>query len=234
MLVVIGFTGVKNTGKPVNDVMVEILDQNGDFFTDRLEVLNLLNAENTDYVLGLSIDQLDLKTLEERVETNPFVKDAQVYRDIKGNLMVKVRQAKPIARIYRRQGPDQYIDEEGLLLPTTARHTTRVPIIELERDFSWEKTITETAYGEDMLDLLNYVQKDEFWRAQIAQIVIAKDGELIMLPQVTKQEIQFGMPENLDVKFRKLKVFYEEILPNKGWNSYSLVNLKFKNQIVCE
>ncbi|MEQ8474522.1 MAG: cell division protein FtsQ [Marinoscillum sp.] len=234
MVVIIGFTGVKNTGKQVNDVIVEIHDQNGDFFTDQTEILNLINAENTDYVLGLSVKELNLKELERRVEANAFVKDAQIYRDIKGNLLVQVEQARPIARIYNPHGPDQYIDMDGTILPTNSRHTARVPIVEFERSFSWQRSLTETDYGMEILALLNYIEKDEFWRAQIAQLVIEKDGELTLLPQVTKQEIKFGMPENLDTKFRKLKVFYKEILPNKGWNTYSLVNLKFENQIVCE
>ncbi|VXD15951.1 cell division protein FtsQ/DivIB [Marinoscillum sp. 108] len=234
MLVIIGFTGVKNGAKPVNNVLVNIQDQNGDFFTDQLEIMSLLNAGNTDYVLGQSISMLDLKALELRVEANPFVKEAQIYRDVKGNLVVNVEQAQPIARIFNRNGPDQYIDADGTLLPTNARHTARVPILELERSFSWAENITETDYGKDILKMLKYVEKDEFWRAQIAQIVIARDGELTLLPQVTKQEIKFGMPDDLEGKFKKLKIFYKEILPNKGWNTYSLVNLKFKDQIVCE
>ncbi len=234
MVVIIGFTSVKNTVKPVNNVLVEIRDQNGEYFTDQMEIVNLLNAENTDYVLGLSLDNLDLKLLESRVEINPFVKDAQIYRDIKGNLIVKVEQARPIARIYNPNGPDQYIDEDGRLLPVNAKHTARVPIVETERSFSWERSLVETDYGMDLLSMLNYIEKDEFWKAQIAQIVIEKDGQLKLLPQVTKQEILFGMPKGLEGKFRKLMVFYKEILPNKGWNTYSSVNLKFENQIVCE
>lgn len=234
MLGLIGFAGIRNSGKPVNDVRVEIRDQNGDFFTDQLEVLNLLNGQNTDYVLGLSVKDLDLKLLESRVEAHPFVKDAQIFRDVKGNLKVNIQQAQPIARIFDSQGDDQYIDMDGTLLPTTGRHTARVPVVELERSFSWEQNIGETEYGADILSLLHYIHADEFWRAQIAQIIVRKDGELTLLPQVTKQEIRFGMPVELEKKFRKLKVFYKRILPNKGWNTYSLVNLKFENQIVCE
>lgn len=234
MMAIIGFTGVKNSSKQVNNVLVEIKDQNGDFFTDRLEILNLINAGNTDYVLGLSVDALNLKELERRVESNAFVKDAQIYKDIKGNLLVKVVQSRPIARVYNPHGPDQYIDADGTILPTNARHTARVPIVEFERSFSWEKSITETEYGVKVLDMLRYIEESDFWRAQIAQLIIEKDGEMTLLPQVTKQEIKFGMPEDLEGKFKKLKVFYKEILPNKGWNTYSLVNLKYENQIVCE
>jgi cell division protein FtsQ len=234
MFAIIGFASVNNTSKQVHAVQVVILDQNGDFFIDKLEVLNLLNAENTDYVLGLSLDQLDLKILEERVEKNPFIKDAQVYRDIKGNLIVSVRQAQPIARIINRTGPDRYIDSEGDFIPVSPRHTARVPLIEMERSFSWETNINETEYGTKVFNLVNYIGEDKFWDAQIAGLVIAKNGELTLMPQVTKQQIKFGMPEDFEIKFKKLKVFYKEILPNKGWNTYNTVNLKFKDQIVCE
>lgn len=230
----IGFSGIKRSEKPVNDVRVDIETLDGNYFTDKLEILNLLNAESTDYVLGSSIGVLNLKSLENRVESHPFVKDAQVYKDLKGNLIVKVYQAKPIARIFDSKGDDTYIDAEGYLLPTTARQTARVPIIEMERSFSWEENITETRYGQQLLVLLDYIEKDKFWKAQIAGLVIQKDGQIVMQPQVTKQDILFGMPENLDGKFKKLKLFYKEILPNKGWNTYTMVNLKFDNQIVCK
>ena len=49
----------------------------------------------------------------------------------------------------------------------------------------------------------------------------------------TKQKIYFGNTDNMDNKFKKLELFYKNILPTKGWNYYESVNLKFKNQIVC-
>ncbi|MEP4534206.1 MAG: cell division protein FtsQ [Cyclobacteriaceae bacterium] len=234
MLVVISFAAVKRAARPVNDVEVNIETLDGNYFTDKEEVISLLNAESTDYVLGSAVSQLDLKILEERVEVHPFVKDAQVYKDIKGNLIVQVKQAKPIARVFNRAGEDRYIDADGYLIPTKASQVARVPILEFERKLGWEENITESSYGQQLLELLHFVDKDEFWRAQIAGMLIQGDGQIIMQPQVTKQEITFGMPEKLDEKFRKLKLFYKEILPNKGWNTYSSVNLKFKDQIVCE
>lgn len=234
MLGLIGFTSIRNNAKPIANIWIEIQDQDGDFFTDQLEVLQLLNAENTDYVLARNISDLHLKELEQRVELHPFIKEAQAFRDIKGNLKVRVIQRKPIARIIHHQRSDQYIDDEGNLLPVSERHTARVPVIELEHKMSWEKNLTETRYGQDLLDLLLYIKADYFWQAQIASVVVKREGELVLLPQVSKQDIYFGMPEDFEGKFKKLKLFYTEILPNKGWNTYTSVNLKFKNQIVCE
>jgi len=234
MLVLIAFTSKRTAEKPVNDVKVKITRHGDEAFTDQMEVLNLLNAEATDYVLGLSMEELDLKVLEHRVESHPFIKDAQVYKDIKGNLVVSVDQAKPIARIFDQAGPDYYIDVDGYVLPISSRYTARVPIVQLDKFSLNDVNVNYTEYGEKLMGLLLFIQEDPFWKAQIAQVNIFEDGEIVMMPQVTKQDIAFGQPENIVSKFKKLTLFYKDILPNKGWNTYSSVNLKFKNQIICE
>ena len=35
-------------------------------------------------------------------------------------------------------------------------------------------------------------------------------------------------------KLEKLKVFYKEGLTKVGWDKYSVINLKYKGQVVCE
>ena len=63
---------------------------------------------------------------------------------------------------------------------------------------------------------------------------INKTGEVEFIPQVTKQVVEFGLPEEIDQKFKKLKIFYKEVLPREGWNKYSRVNLKYNQQIIAE
>ena len=94
--------------------------------------------------------------------------------------------------------------------------------------------LTETEEGQKIYDLLKYIQRDRFWKAQVAQLDIAEDGEIIIYPQVTKQLVEFGQAENIDSKFERLKIFYKQILPRKGWNLYKRVNLKYKDQIIAE
>ncbi|MFK7951313.1 MAG: cell division protein FtsQ/DivIB [Ekhidna sp.] len=234
LISLITFAGVKNNARQVENVKVEILDQEGNFFTDQFEVIDLMTDKSADYVIGVEQGKIDPKTLERRVETNPFVKDAQVYRDLKGNLKVNVIQSKPIARLFVDGKNDRYIDSEGNILPINARHTARVPLLETNFTFSWENNLNESNYGKEIFDLLTYIEKDEFWKAQIAGLVLKPDGEVELFPQVTKQMVEFGLPQDIEKKFSKLMTFYKEILPKKGWNTYERVNLKFENQIICE
>ena len=84
------------------------------------------------------------------------------------------------------------------------------------------------------IEVIDFINENPFWKAQIAQIDITNNGELILYPQVTKQYVEFGTVENMRVKFKRLKMFYKNILPQQGWNKYSRISLKFKDQIICE
>ena len=87
---------------------------------------------------------------------------------------------------------------------------------------------------EDLRTLLRFITADPFWNAQIAQVVVEGDGDVALLPEVGQHEISFGPPTDVEAKFRKLKVFYKQILPAKGWDAYRRVSVNFKNQVVCE
>lgn len=226
--------GIRNPNRDIKNIDVEILDQKGIFFTDNLEVVDLMTDKNGDYVIGVEMGELNHKVLEERIESNPFVKDAQVYRDLKGVLKVKVEQSKPIARVFNTEGPDHYIDSEGNILPINAKHTARVPLVETDFDYPWDNSLNESKYGSQLLELLSFIESDKFWKAQIAHVRIKDDGDLELYPQVTKQVIDFGKPEKFEDKFSKLMTFYKKILPQKGWNAYERVDVKFENQIICE
>ncbi|EKD31744.1 MAG: hypothetical protein ACD_77C00260G0001, partial [uncultured bacterium] len=52
-------------------------------------------------------------------------------------------------------------------------------------------------------------------------------------PRVGQQEIMFGRPDDVEVKFEKLLSFYKNIIPNEGWEKYKVVDLQYNNQIVC-
>ncbi|MEP1095929.1 MAG: cell division protein FtsQ [Cyclobacteriaceae bacterium] len=230
----ITFSGVKNSDRKVEGIEVTIAQDDGNFFTDQMEVLSLMTIDASDFIVGSELSDLDPKALEIRIEKNPFIRDAQVYRDLKGNLKVTVEQNRPIARVLMDGAEDKYIDVDGNILPVNAKHTARVPLLETTFEFGWKENLNESDYGSKVFELLNYVKGDEFWQAQIAQIIVLKNGDVELLPQVTKQKIAFGKPEDLEKKFARLMIFYKEILPKKGWNTYSLVNLKYDNQIICE
>ena len=128
-----------------------------------------------------------------------------------------------------------YIDINGEIFPVSNKYSERVLLIFFKnyKNIDKEKNINFFQNGNEIFKLINYINRNDFYKKQISQINVLKDGEIIMIPQITKQKIYFGNTDNMEIKFKKLELFYKNILPTKGWNYYESVNLKFKNQIVC-
>ncbi|MCR9250562.1 MAG: cell division protein FtsQ, partial [bacterium] len=122
----------------------------------------------------------------------------------------------------------------GDILPVSNKFTARVPLVQLADQSLLDTTLIATEEGQKVFEFIEYVQSDEFWSAQVAHISVDENMEVSILPQVTKQIVEFGPIEDIDEKFKKLKIFYKKILPGKGWNYYETVSLKYKDQIVAK
>ncbi len=235
VLVSIAFSYNRQFFRTTRGVEVLIDNTHENYFVEREEITELMNGGERDYVTGAFLSDIDLRQLEDNIEKHPYVENAQVYRDLTGVVSVKVEQKRPIARIFKREGKDYYISEGAEIINESEKYTARVLLIEMEDGTLIGNThMDETEYGIQLFALLERIYEDEFWRAQVAGMTIDKTGEIVLQPQITKQLIDFGHPEEIEEKLKKLETFYKRILPVKGWNTYDRVSIKYENQIICE
>ncbi len=231
----VAFSERKLGSQTVNDVIVRIENIKDNHFINEQDILRLmlLDREN---LKGADLGRVNLKEIESRIKSDRFIKDADLYSDIKGNLIVRATLRRPIARIIRNDGPDAYIAEDGTLMPVSGKFTARVVLISSDNASSLlaRENLKSDEAGNRLMNLLERIVADNFWRAQIAQINVSSKGKLTLFPQVGAQTIEFGKAEDVDVKLQKLKVFYKEILPQMGWNRYKRVNVEFEGQLVAE
>jgi cell division protein FtsQ len=231
----VGFVEERQQQRICRDITIKIDNQLENHFIDNQDVLSMISAGQGALIRGKDAAEIDLKQIEQRLYTNQFVQKAEVSRGINGNLIVEIEQARPIARILNRPGLDMYISSEGKLLPVSEKYTARVVLLEgLSAARLSEENLQKDKNARAVFDLLRYIYDNKFWKAQIAYLQFNGRYEIKMFPQVGKQIVDFGKPDDYKSKFSKLMVFYKEILPAKGWNSYERVSLKYQNQIICE
>ncbi len=231
----IGFIGKKHEHKLCNDIRIMVHNNGSNYFLDKEDVYKLVTADDSDFVIGSTYGRIDLKAIEQRVLASDYVAEAQAYANLRGQVTVEVFLCQPIARFMIDGQKDRYICESGRIIPTSPRYTSRVLLITGEFTGSFpEKNVNQDSAMAELFELIRYIHGDEFWRAQIAQMDIDRKGNVVLYPQVTKQYIEFGKPESIEAKFLKLETFYKTILPYKGWNYYTRVNVEYKDQIVCE
>lgn len=235
LISVIGFTESKQNGETCKDVVIRIDNQHENYFVNEQDVLSLMTSAGAHVVKGASFRDLNLKEIEERVKSDRFIKKAEIYKDLKGNMLVNIALRRPFARVVQNNGPDAYIATDGAVLPVSDKFSSRVVLITGKYAGQLVKSdLMETDEGKKIFAMLKFINDDEFWKAQIAQIDIDKKLNMTLYPQVTKQYVEFGQPEELEEKFKKLEIFYKQILPQKGWNTYDRVNLMYEGQIIAE
>lgn len=231
----IGFSERQQGTVAVKDIIIKVENVNENQFLDEEDVVDLMQLSQEN-IKGATLDHLNLKEIETRIKSNRFVKDAELYSDLKGNLIVKATLRRPIARIVRNDGPDGYIAEDGTVMPVSDKFTTRVVLISgsFANQLLHAENLNKFIEGQQLMEMLKMIREDDFWKAQITQLDINSRVSVNLFPQIGGQLIEFGKPENLEVKFKKLRIFYKEILPKQGWNTYKRVNVEYEGQIIAE
>lgn len=219
----------------VRDIQIRIDNIHENHYVEEQDVINLMDM-NQDNLRGASIAKLNFKAIEKKIKVDPYIQDAELYSDLKGNLTVNVKLRRPIARIVRNDGPDGYVAEDGTIMPVSEKFTSRVILLSgpFVRQLLRQQNMHETEEGKQIMEMLAMIDGDDFWKAQITELDIDSKARIVLFPQVGDEKIEFGRPDNLEMKFRKLRIFYKEVLPRVGWNKYNRVNLEYEGQIVAE
>ena len=231
----IAFSERKQGGALCKDIIVEIENINNNHFLDEADILRLVQTSGQS-IKGIGLSRINLKAIETKLKYDKHIKEAELFGDHKGNLNVKIDLRKPIARIVQEDAPDAYISEEGIIMGVSDKFTSRVMIISgrFVKELLEKGDLMKFEEGRALMEMIEFITEDPFWKAQIAQMDINNHGEITLYPQVTGQLVEFGTPDNFESKFRKLLVFYKEVLPQKGWTRYERVNLKYEGQVIAE
>ena len=229
------FAALRQARRPVGEVVVNVADEFDNYFISSRGVTALLTQGGRQPVVGTRPAGPRLRVLEARLRAHPFVKDAQVDRDLAGNLHADVRQTRPIARLVHPDALlDSYVDADGRALPLSPLYTARVATVARAGGGALPSTFFADSTGRRCLAFLRYVDAHPFWRAQVAEVFVEPGGKLSFTQQIGDQRIEFGLPDDISNKFAKLMVFYRQIPSVLGWDTYHRVNVEYQNQIICE
>ncbi len=231
----IAFSERRQGGVACKDVVIELENDRENHFMDEADVMRLVEA-TTPSLIGTNLDRIDLRTMESKLRYDKHILDAQLYCDLKGNLVVQIRLRRPVARIVQEDAPDAYIAEDGTVMPVSEKFASRVVLISggFAKTLLESENLNKTTEGQHLMELIQLINENSFWRAQVAQLDMNSEGKITLYPQVTGQRIEFGQLEDIENKFKKLMIFYKEILPQRGWTKYHRVNLEYEGQVIAE
>jgi len=217
------FTDKKPNETLCEKVEIVIADSLEKYFLTEKEIVAYLTKAKL-FPLNKKSNEINTYQIEEALLKNEIIESVEVVQSISGRVSIKILQRMPVLHVFSASG-SYYVDKTGQTMPSQLGQAMFVPVASgnIEKSFAVS----------ELYKFALFLQNDAFWNDQITQIYVrsAKDVELV--PRVGSHRILLGSLDDFEKKLRNLRKFYEQVIPKMGWEKYSVINLKYKNQIVC-
>lgn len=235
MLIVAAVERKKGLTVVATVVEVEPLED-GALLIDSMDVIRLVEKS-----LGSTLDEqiasdVDESLVERVLEENLFVKNAEVLLTADSKVKINIEQRIPILRVVDKLGVQYYLDNDGAKVPLSRHFTARTLVATGNIPPHTPEFLTKKNNSmKDLFELTNFILADQFWNAMIEQVHVTSKDEFVMVPKIGDQSIILGKwDSDVAAKFKKLKQFYEEGMSREGWQKYKTIDLRYRNQVVCE
>lgn len=214
-----GFSGQRNSQRKLGEITVAYTNPENIYITDST-VSNLLAIKGKD-LTDHSKDSLNLTRLEKKMDQNPMIANAEIFKSITGDLSALITQREPLGRVIGEN--PFYIDKQGGSMPLSPNYSARVPLVNQVDSTDIQK----------VFPLLKKINKDDFLTKHIIGIRKSARGDFILKMRGSALTINFGEIKRIDQKIRNFKAFYKKAHIDHKLDDYRQVNLKFVNQVVC-
>ena len=221
----LAMTGAAERADHYSRLSITVADSIGSGFVSDTDV-SMECGDLYSLISSTTRENLDLNALEQAITTMPVVETANVASLCDGSLHINVSPMVPVARVFDPTGHSYYINAKGKRVLADARYHVDVPVVIGNFDSSKMK-------AEALLPMLSHIAKDPTLNALVSTVTTTPKGDIVIVPVIRGQVINFGDTSNVADKFSRLKTFYTEVLPVKGWNTYDTISVKWAKQIVA-
>jgi cell division protein FtsQ len=203
---------------------LEIIFNDGDKvqLINQRDVAQILQENNLNPV-GKTIKYISTEDIEVALHKNPMIKTVECYKTPSGVVFIKLQQRCPKLRVVGLGS--YYIDTDRKPMPVSQNYAAYVPVV--------SGRVTVTMASGPLFDFVTFLEQNPFWNAQIEQINVREDKRIELVPRVGDGIILLGTLDNYEKKLEKLHKLYIDGFNTIGWNRYKLINLEYRDQVVC-
>jgi len=203
--------------------LVVVIDKNAEcqLITEK-EVVNILESKELNPI-GKTVRDIQTESIETILHKNPMIKSVECYKLPSGRVDILIQQREPKLRVVGLGS--YYIDADRKQMPVSLNCAAYVPVV--------SGHVTVSMVSGKLYDFVMYLKENAFWNAQVEQIYVREDQKIELVPRVGDAIILLGTLENYEKKLEKLHKLYKNGFNVIGWNKYKLIDLQYKDQIVC-
>jgi cell division protein FtsQ len=213
------------------DYVISIQGAQKNLFINEKDIKKLLNTRLNNKIKGEPIADFNLRKLEQLLEGNAWVKNDNLYFDNHEVLHITIDEKEPVARIFTTAGKSFYVDNEGDRMPLSDLMSARVPVF---TNFPDKKVLStkDSVLLNDIRTTASFILNDSFWMAQTEQIDITQDRTFEMIPTIGNHVVKLGKGDDIDKKFHRLLIFYQQVLSKTSFDKYNTVDVQYTGQVI--
>ena len=213
----------KSRGELCTAVDVEVVNADSTSFVTPQGVLTDLKGQGIK-IVGKHMGDINASDIEEALKVSPYLENADIVKCQNGKVLIRVSQLVPVMRVF--DGEDSYyLNKAGKRMAATIYYHCDVPVV--QGHFTRKYPATR------LLPLIDYVESDSLLHSLVTMYQVRDTNNIILVPNISGHVVNIGNADGFDNKFAKLKLFYREVLPKRGWNTYDTISVKWNHQIVA-
>ena len=204
-------------------VVVEVVNSDSTAFVTPQGVLNDLSSQGVKLV-GKKLSSINASDIEEALKLSPYLESADVVKCHDGRVLIRVSQLLPVLRVFDGE-QSYYVNRAGKHMAATANYHSDVPIV--------QGHFTKKYPATRLLPLIDYVERDSLLHSLVTMYQVRDTNNIIIVPELSGHVVNIGNASGFENKFAKLKLFYKEVMPKRGWNTFDTISVKWDHQIVA-
>ncbi len=193
----LALTGTAERADRFSGVSINVVDSIGSGFVSDDDVAREC-GDIYSLIASVSRSEIDIDELEHRILDMPVVECANVASLCDGSLKIDVSPMVPVARVFDPSGQSYYINASGKRVVANARYHVDVPVVIGNFD-------SARIRAEQLLPMLSHIAADPTLNALVSTVTISDRGDIIIVPVIRGQVVNFGDTGSVKDKFDRLK-----------------------------
>ena len=213
----------KSRGELCTGIDVVVVNADSTSFVTPQGVLSDLQGQGIK-VVGKHMGDIDASDIEEALRVSPYLENADIVKCQDGRLLIRVSQLVPVFRVFDGES-SYYVNRAGKHMAATSYYHSDVPVVQGHFTRKYPPT--------RLLPLIDYVEGDSLLRSLVTMYIVRDTNNIILVPDISGHVINIGNAGGFENKFAKLKLFYTDVMPRKGWNTFDTISVKWNHQVVA-
>ena len=213
----------KSRGEVCTSIDVEVINADSTSFVTPQGVLSDLKGQGIELV-GKHMGDIDASDIEEALRLSPYLESADIVKCQNGRILIRVSQLVPVFRVFDGES-SYYVNRAGKHMAASSYYHSDVPVVQGHFTRKYRPT--------RLLPLIDYVEKDSLLHSLVTMYVVRDTNNIIIVPSISGHVVNIGNASGFENKFAKLKLFYNEVMPKRGWNTYDTISVKWNHQVVA-